>query len=169
MKRRKHLTLMSALVFSGLSEILPLREKWLQQKKKVVLANGCFDILHAGHIFYFHAAKQLGDILVVALNSDDSIRRLKGSNRPVFPLEYRLNFVAMLRMVDAVFPFFEDDVRSILKQFKPDFHVKGGDYKTPEDIPEHDTALLYGIEQKIVGGEKIQSTSFLIPLIGSIL
>jgi rfaE bifunctional protein nucleotidyltransferase chain/domain len=126
--------------------------------KTVVLTNGAFDLLHVGHIRYLRAAKQLGDILVVALNDDDSVRRLKGSERPVFPLAERMELVAALEDVDFVVSFAEDDVRQVIDVLKPDVHAKGTDY-TRETVPERDAVLAYGGRVEICGDPKDHSTT----------
>ena len=126
--------------------------------KTVVLTNGAFDLLHVGHIRYLQAAKQLGDILVVALNDDDSVRRLKGSERPVFPLAERMELVAALEDVDFVVSFAEDDVRRVIGVLQPDVHAKGTDY-TRETVPERDTVLAYGGRVEICGDPKDHSTT----------
>jgi rfaE bifunctional protein nucleotidyltransferase chain/domain len=101
------------------------------QKKTIVTSNGCFDILHYGHLFYLTEARKLGDLLVVGVNSDESVRGLKGPNRPVIPEQYRAALVAGLEPVDYVFIFHEADPVSFLRRLKPDVHVKGGDYSGP--------------------------------------
>ena len=101
----------------------------------VVATGGCFDVLHAGHIASLDAARRLGDALVVLLNSDDSVRRLKGPGRPVVGQEDRARVLAALRSVDAVVVFEQDDPRAALSVLRPDVWVKGGDY-TPEQLPE---------------------------------
>ena len=99
----------------------------------MVFTNGCFDILHRGHVEYLYAARDLGDILVVGVNTDASVRRLKGSGRPVVPLEDRLYVLAGLGCVDAVTPFGEDTPRKLIAALLPDVLVKGGDYQ-PDDV-----------------------------------
>ena len=129
--------------------------------KTVVLTNGAFDLLHVGHVRYLRAAKKLGDILVVAINDDDSVRRLKGSDRPVFPLDERTELVASLEDVDHVVSFGEDDVREVIRSLKPDVHAKGTDY-TAETVPERDAVLGYGGKVEICGDPKDHSTSELM-------
>jgi len=126
--------------------------------KTVVLANGAFDLLHVGHVRYLQAARQLGDILVVAINDDDSVRRLKGPRRPVFPLEERMELVAALEGIDFVTSFSEDDVRAVIRTLKPDVHAKGTDY-TRETVPERDEVSSYGGRVEICGDPKDHSTS----------
>jgi rfaE bifunctional protein nucleotidyltransferase chain/domain len=100
---------------------------------RLVFTNGCFDILHRGHVEYLYAARALGDSLVVGVNTDDSVRRLKGAPRPVVPLEDRLYVLAGLGCVDAVTPFAEDTPRALIAALLPDILVKGGDYD-PDDV-----------------------------------
>lgn len=120
-----------------------LRESWRSQGQKVVFTNGCFDILHAGHIRYLESAARLGDRLVIAVNSDDSVRKLKGESRPINVLASRLYLLASLSCVDAVFPFQEDTPLEVILQIKPDVLVKGGDYK-PEKIVGAREVLSWG-------------------------
>jgi rfaE bifunctional protein nucleotidyltransferase chain/domain len=126
-----------------------------------VLANGAFDLLHVGHVRYLRAAAKLGDILVVAVNDDASVRRLKGSGRPVFPLGERMELVAALEEVDYVVAFGEDDVRKVIRSLKPDVHAKGTDY-TAETVPERDEVRGYGGRVEICGDPKDHSTSSLL-------
>lgn len=126
--------------------------------KTVVLTNGAFDLLHVGHVRYLRAAKKLGDILVVAVNDDASVRRLKGPERPVFPIDERMELVAALEGVDHVVSFSEDDVREVIGSLKPDVHAKGTDY-TRETVPERDAVLRYGGKVEICGDPKDHSTS----------
>lgn len=98
------------------------------QKLKIVTLNGCFDLLHAGHLEMIYQASLAGDVLIVALNSDDSIKRLKGENKPVVPLEYRLRMIAALEFVDYVTWFSEDDPRHLLGLIKPHVHANGAEY-----------------------------------------
>ena len=127
----------------------------------VAMANGVFDLLHVGHVRYLEAAAELADILVVAINDDASTRRLKGPERPVIPALERVEMVAALSVVDAVFLFGEDDVRQVLDRLKPDVQVKGTDY-TPESIPERDAVQAYGGRVAVAGDPKEHSTSALL-------
>ena len=106
-----------------------------RQEKRIVFTNGCFDILHRGHITYLSQAKALGDILIVGLNSDDSVRRLKGPARPINTLEDRAQLLAAMSCTDHVVPFAEDTPAALIRIVRPDIFVKGGDY-TPETLPE---------------------------------
>lgn len=136
-------------------------EQWRAAGERVILANGMFDLLHVGHIRYLRAAKELGGKLVVAINSDESVRSLKGEYRPVMPEQERAEIVAALADVDAVVIFSELDVRSIIREIRPDIQAKGTDY-TRESVPERDTVAEYGGRVEIVGDPKNHSTSEII-------
>ena len=114
-----------------------------ERGKKIVFTNGCFDIIHAGHVDYLEKAKALGDFLVVGLNSDDSIRRIKGSCRPINPQEYRKKVLEALKPVDLVVIFEEDTPERLIKEIRPDVLVKGGDWKI-ENIVGADFVMSYG-------------------------
>ncbi|MCB5258176.1 MAG: D-glycero-beta-D-manno-heptose 1-phosphate adenylyltransferase [Candidatus Cloacimonadaceae bacterium] len=118
-------------------------EKFHSQSKKVVFTNGCFDILHSGHIQYLEQAKALGDILVLGLNSDDSVRRIKGAPHPIVSEKDRAFVVAGLQSVDIVVIFEQDTPYELIRLLKPDILVKGGDWK-PEDIVGADFVQAYG-------------------------
>ena len=128
--------------------------------KRVVFANGCFDVLHVGHVRYLQEARALGDVLIVGLNSDDSVRRLKGEGRPVLNQQARAILLNALECVDYIVIFEDDTVDHLLVELKPDFHCKGSDY-TPETVPEKETVRQYGGSTSITGGRKIQSTRWL--------
>jgi rfaE bifunctional protein nucleotidyltransferase chain/domain len=136
-------------------------EEWRRAGERVVLANGAFDLLHVGHVRYLHAAKALGGRLVVAINSDVSVRALKGEGRPVMPESERAEIVAALADVDAVVVFPEPDVRAIIREIRPDIQAKGTDY-TADSVPERDGVLEYGGRVEIVGDPKDHSTSEII-------
>ena len=125
---------------------------------RIVLANGCFDILHAGHVRYLEGARALGDMLVVGINSDEQVARLKGAGRPVLPERERAELVASLQAVDLVTIFAEPTVTELLLAIKPDVHAKGTDY-TEETVPERDVVRSYGGQVAIVGDPKDHSTS----------
>jgi len=129
--------------------------------RRVVLANGCFDLLHAGHVRYLAAARACGDYLVVALNSDESVRALKGPDRPLQPLQDRAELIAALRCVDAVTVFGEKTLEATLRTLRPDVHAKGTDYSV-ETVPERGIDRELGIEIAICGDEKTRSSSALI-------
>ncbi len=123
------------------------RKKWKLEGKKIVFTNGCFDILHYGHLHYLAAAKDLGDILIVAANSQASISRLKGPNRPIQDELTRYHLLASLMYVDVVTVFAEDTPYELIKAIRPDVLVKGGDW-TPEQIVGSDIVLADGGEVK---------------------
>lgn len=133
-------------------------ERLKAQGRRVVFANGCFDILHVGHVRYLRDAKALGDVLVVAVNSDASARRLKGEGRPYTPEAERLELLACLEPVDYLVVFDEPDVSRILLALKPHVHAKGTDY-TAETVPERETVRSYGGEVAICGDPKDHSSS----------
>lgn len=111
--------------------------------KKIVFTNGCFDILHVGHVRYLRQAKALGDVLLVGVNSDESVRKIKGEKRPLVPEDERAELLSSLSCVDYVFLFSEERPDAVIMETKPDVHVKGGDYKL-EDIPEKEVVESYG-------------------------
>jgi D-glycero-beta-D-manno-heptose 1-phosphate adenylyltransferase len=128
-----------------------------RQAEKIVLANGCFDTLHVGHIRYLEGARREGDILVVAVNSDSSVCALKGPGRPILPETARAALVGALRTVDYVLLFSEPNVEALLQDLHPDVHAKGTDY-TAESVPERATSARLGIRVAIVGDPKDHST-----------
>jgi rfaE bifunctional protein nucleotidyltransferase chain/domain len=132
----------------------------------VVFTNGCFDLLHPGHISYLRAARSLGDALVVGLNSDASVRRLKGPSRPVVPEGDRAAVLEALKSVDAVVVFGEDTPIRLMRQLEPTVYVKGGDYRI-EDLPEAEVAREFGAGVRIIPFEPGYSTSALIEKIKS--
>ena len=129
----------------------------------VVLANGCFDLFHVGHVRYLAGAKAIGDILVVGVNSDLQTRILKGDGRPYTPENERAELVSALRFVDFVTIFDEPTVTELLRALKPDFHAKGTDY-TADTVPERDIVREYGGKVAIVGDPKNHSTTEMIKL-----
>ncbi len=135
--------------------------EWRRAGARVTLANGCFDLLHVGHVRYLHAAKELGDRLVVAVNSDASVKTLKGEGRPLMPAEERAEILAAFADVDAVVIFPENDVRAIIREIHPNFHAKGTDY-TAESVPERDEVEACGGRVVIVGDPKNHSASEII-------
>jgi len=141
-----------------------LREQvaeWRRVGERIILTNGCFDVLHVGHIRYLRGAKALGGRVVVAVNDDASVRVLKGEGRPRMPAAERAEIVAALADVDAVVIFPEPDVRALLRELRPDIHAKGTDY-TAETVPERDAVAEYGGRVAIVGDPKDHSTSDLL-------
>jgi rfaE bifunctional protein nucleotidyltransferase chain/domain len=131
-----------------------------RNEKRVVFANGCFDVLHVGPVRYLQEARALGDLLIVGLNSDKSVRRLKGEGRPVLDQEARATLLGALECVDYIVIFEDDTVDRLLVELRPDFHCKGSDY-TPETVPEKETVRQYGGSTSITGGRKVQSTRWL--------
>jgi D-glycero-beta-D-manno-heptose 1-phosphate adenylyltransferase len=138
-----------------------LRERvraWKASGEKITLTNGCFDVLHVGHVRYLQGAKKLGGKLVVAVNSDASARSLKGHGRPRVAQEERAEILAALADVDAVFVFDAPDVRELIRLIRPDVHAKGTDY-TAETVPERDVVQACGGRVEIVGDPKDHSTT----------
>ncbi len=138
----------------------------LLKEKKVVLANGCFDILHVGHLRYLRDARALGDVLVVAINSDRSMRLIKDEGRPILDENERVSLVSALRPVDYVVLFDEPDVSRVLDVLQPAIHAKGTDY-TEQTVPERASVLAYGGEVRITGDPKNHSTRDIIERICS--
>jgi len=136
-------------------------EAWRAAGDRITLANGCFDLLHVGHVRYLNSAKELGGRLVVALNSDESVRSLKGKDRPLMPAEERAEILAALTDVDAVVIFPERDVRALISEIHPDIQAKGTDY-TADTVPEGDAVRQYGGRVAIVGDPKDHSASEII-------
>jgi D-glycero-beta-D-manno-heptose 1-phosphate adenylyltransferase len=135
--------------------------EWRTAGERIILANGNFDLVHVGHVRYLGGAKALGGKLVVAINSDESVRALKGEGRPVMPENERAEIVAALADVDAVVIFPELDVRAIIREIRPDIQAKGTDY-TADSVPERDVVAEYGGRVAIVGDPKDHSTSEII-------
>lgn len=132
---------------------------------RIVLANGCFDVLHVGHIRYLAGARELGDVLVVGINSDEQVALQKGAGRPVLPAAERAEIVAALESVTYVTIFNEPTVEELLLALKPDVHAKGTDYTT-DTVPERDVVRSYGGQVAIVGDPKDHSTSAIIARLG---
>jgi rfaE bifunctional protein nucleotidyltransferase chain/domain len=152
---------MADKIFKDVTLLQHQVENLKKQHKKIVFTNGGFNILHVGHIRSLQNAKQLGDVLVVAVNSDDSLRRLKGVNYPLIPEDERLEVLAALECVDVLTLFSEPTVDSLLLKLKPHIHAKGTDY-TKESVPERETVLSYGGEIAIVGDAKDHASSSII-------
>ncbi|HTU35050.1 MAG TPA: adenylyltransferase/cytidyltransferase family protein [Candidatus Acidoferrum sp.] len=136
-------------------------EEWRRAGERITLANGNFDLLHVGHVRYLRGAKALGGKVVVAINSDDSVRALKGEGRPIMPESERAEIVAALSDVDAVVIFPELDVREIIREVRPDVQAKGTDY-TVDSVPERDAVAECGGRVAIVGDPKDHSTSEIV-------
>src|ERR1041385_4438208 len=134
---------------------------------RIVLANGCFDVLHVGHIRYLAGARELGDVLVVGINSDEQVALQKGDGRPVLPATERAEIVAALEPVTYVTIFNEPTVEELLLALKPDVHAKGTDYTT-DTVPERDVVRSYGGQVAIVGDPKDHSTSATIERLGGL-
>jgi rfaE bifunctional protein nucleotidyltransferase chain/domain len=134
---------------------------WRQCGESVTLANGCFDLLHVGHVRYLRAAKQLGGRLIVAVNSDESARALKGEGRPLMPAPERAEILAALADVDAVVIFPEPDVRALIREIRPNIQAKGTDYSA-ESVPERDAMREVGGRVEIVGDPKEHSATGII-------
>ena len=134
---------------------------------RIVLANGCFDVLHVGHVRYLAGARELGDVLVVGINSDEQVALQKGDGRPVLPAIERAEIVAALEPVSLVTIFNEPTVEELLLALKPDVHAKGTDYTT-DTVPERDVVRSYGGQVAIVGDPKDHSTSAIIARLGGV-
>ncbi len=147
-------------------ELSAVVDKLKKGKKKVVLTNGCFNVIHVGHIRSLIDAKSLGDILIVAVNDDQSVKALKGNLYPVIPLDERLEVLEALEPVDLLTTFSEAKVDKLLLRIKPHIHAKGTDY-TKENVPERDTVLSYGGEIAIVGDPKDHSTTDVISFLAN--
>lgn len=143
------------------TQLLERVEQWRLAGERIILANGNFDLLHVGHVRYLRAAKALGGKLVVAINSDESVRALKGEGRPIMPEHERAEILSALADVDAVIVFPELDVRSIIREIRPDIQAKGTDY-TANSVPERDILAACGGRIAIVGDSKDHSTSNII-------
>ena len=131
---------------------------------RIVLANGCFDLFHVGHIRYLAGAKALGEILIVGINSDEQVRLLKGGSRPYMPENERAEIISALKCVDLVTIFPEPTVAELIRAVRPDFHAKGTDY-TAESVPEREIVKEYGGKTMIVGDPKDHSSTDLIQLV----
>lgn len=134
-----------------------------RNKKRIVLANGCFDLFHVGHIRYLTGAKELGECLIIGINSDEQVRKLKGGNRPFMPENERAEIVSALKCVDFVTIFPEATVEELIRAIRPDFHAKGTDY-TINTVPEREIVREYGGQVAIVGDPKDHSSTNLIEL-----
>ena len=130
--------------------------------RRIAFANGHFDMLHVGHLRYLPGAQREGDILLVGINDDNSVRRLKGPGRPIMPAPERAELVAALQPVDLVVIFAGDSPGALLAELQPDIHCKGPDYGSPEGVPEYDIVRSYGGTTALVGDPKDHSTTDLI-------
>jgi rfaE bifunctional protein nucleotidyltransferase chain/domain len=136
--------------------------------KKIAFANGHFDLIHVGHLRYLQAAKAEADVLIVAINDDDSVARLKGAGRPIVPAAERAELLATLCPVDFVVVFSGDSPAPLLAALQPDVHCKGTDYGSPERVPEFETVRAYGGRTALVGDPKDHATSDLISRVRSL-
>lgn len=149
------------------SEVSALGERLRQGGRKVVFANGCFDLLHVGHVRYLEGARQQGDALVVGVNSDRSVQRLKGKGRPLLPQEARAELLAAMECVDYVVIFDDVTATDILRDLRPDVHCKGTDY-TEATVPEREVVRSWGGRVVIVGDPKSHSTRDLLARIAQL-
>jgi rfaE bifunctional protein nucleotidyltransferase chain/domain len=150
----------------SLAELRKVVEGQKRRGRRIVLANGCFDLFHVGHIRYLRESAGKGDVLVVALNSDSSVRALKGAGRPLLPQRERAEVLAAFEFVDYVVIFREPNVEKVLIALKPDVHSKGSDY-TVETVPERETVKSYGGTIFIAGGPKVRSTRDVVGFIAA--
>jgi rfaE bifunctional protein nucleotidyltransferase chain/domain len=147
-----------------LDKLRGIVEEERRKGRKIVFGNGCFDLLHVGHVRYLQAARALGDILIVGVNDDASVIRLGKRPGVIMPLEERIEILAALGCVDYVIAFREPTVERLLRELKPDIHAKGTDY-TVETVPERDVVHSYGGKVAIVGDQKDHSTRDIIELV----
>jgi D-glycero-beta-D-manno-heptose 1-phosphate adenylyltransferase len=147
------------------AQLADLAKKWRAEGEKIILTNGCFDLLHVGHVRYLRGAKQLGGKVIVAVNSDTSARALKGEGRPATGERERAELLAALEDVDAVVIFPENDVAGIIREVRPDVHAKGTDY-TEASVPEGDLVRELGGRVAIVGDPKNHSSTALLAKTG---
>jgi len=146
-----------------LDEAIALADRLRAERKRIVLANGCFDLLHVGHIRYLQAARELGDVLFVGINSDAAVSRLKGKGRPLMPAAERAEILMSLRAVDHVVVFEEDTADRLIASLKPNVHAKGTDWSGV--LPEEATVRKIGGRVEFVGDPKDHSTRDMIGLI----
>jgi rfaE bifunctional protein nucleotidyltransferase chain/domain len=152
---------MSAQKILSREELKQRVAAWRAAGDSITLANGCFDLLHVGHVRYLHAAKRIGGRLIVAINSDESVRALKGKGRPLMPAEERAEILSALADVDAVVIFPERDVRALIREVRPNVHAKGTDYSA-DTVPERDVVTECGGRVEIVGDPKDHSATEII-------
>ncbi|HVS02259.1 MAG TPA: adenylyltransferase/cytidyltransferase family protein [Thermoanaerobaculia bacterium] len=150
------------------AELLARAAELRRQGKSIAFANGHFDLLHVGHLRYLRAARAEADVLVVGINDDASVTRLKGEGRPLVPAAERAELLAALAPVDLVVVFPGDSPRDLIDRLRPDVHCKGPDYAAPEKVPEHDVVRSYGGRTALVGDPKDHATSGLIAKIRKI-
>lgn len=145
-----------------LGELAPRLEAARRRGLRIAFANGHFDLLHVGHLRYLRAAKEQADLLVVAINDDASVAKLKGAGRPLVPARERAEVLAALEPVDFVTVFAGDSPASLLAELRPDLHCKGTDYGTPERVPEYEVVRAFGGKTVLVGDPKDHATTDLI-------
>ncbi len=145
-------------------ELIEIIRRLRSEGRRVVMANGCFDLIHGGHVSYLEASRMQGDVLVVAVNSDSSIKKLKGNNRPVYPQHERLEILEAISFIDYLLVFDEPSVDGLLRELHPDVHSKGTDY-TRDTVPERQTAIELGIDTYIAGAPKENATKDIIQVI----
>ncbi|NQU44901.1 adenylyltransferase/cytidyltransferase family protein [bacterium] len=150
-----------ALICERIEDLAQELRRLQANGKRVVLANGCFDVIHGGHISYLQASRECGDILVVGVNSDKSVRLLKGNNRPVCNEQERLTVLDSILCVDYLLIFGEETCETLLRTLRPDVHAKGTDY-TAENVPERHVSDELGIETVITGNPKENATKTMI-------
>jgi len=146
-------------------ELVGYVESFRSSDRRIILANGCFDLFHAGHVRYLLGAKSLGGALIVGINSDEQVKKLKGENRPFITQHERAEIVAALRCVDLVTIFDEPTVEHLIRVIRPDFHAKGTDY-TVDSVPEREIVRECGGQVAIVGDPKDHSSSELVARLG---
>ena len=139
------------------AEVVALGERLRRERRRTAFANGCFDLLHVGHVRYLEEARRQGDVLIVGVNSDRAVTKLKGPGRPLLPADARAELVAALEAVDYVVVFDEPTAEGVLREMRPDVHCKGTDY-TVETVPERSVVESYGGVVRIVGDAKSHST-----------
>lgn len=148
-------------IYNNPRELQPILDNLRKERKIIVFGNGCFDILHPGHTRYLSSAKQLGDVLIVAVNTDESMQRIKPNKKITQPYRERIEVIANLESVDYAIPLKEDTPIELLRLFKPHIHTKGTDY-TLDKLPERETVESYGGRIMFVGGPKDRSTTQII-------
>lgn len=152
----------------SLAELPGVRADLRERGLKLAFANGHFDLLHVGHLRYLQAAKEAGEVLLVGINSDNSVERLKGPGRPIVPAEERAELLAGLSAVDYVVIFRGDSPAELLAELQPEVHCKGTDYGSPERVPEFQVVHSYGGQTLLVGDPKDHSTRDLIARVRSL-
>lgn len=148
--------------FLSLTELFERSAELKRQGRSIVMANGHFDLMHVGHLRYLAAAKEQGDVLVVAINDDSSVASLKGPGRPINSATERAELLAALEPVDFVVVFAGDSPAPLISELRPDVHCKGTDYGSPERVPEYEVVQAYGGRTALVGDPKDHSTTELI-------